>query len=45
MLVLDVVVVVICIALYPQLQAVCFDEEFARLRGLHVELYYLLLLG
>jgi zinc transport system permease protein len=45
MLALDVVVVALCAALYPQLQAVCFDEEFARLRGLKVELYYLLLLG
>jgi zinc transport system permease protein len=45
MLGLDVVVVALCVALYPQLQAVCFDEEFARLRGLKVELYYLLLLG
>ena len=44
MLVLDGVVVGICAALFPQLQAVCFDEEFARLRGLNVELYYLLLL-
>ena len=25
--------------------AVCFDEEFARARGIHTELYYLLLLG
>jgi len=45
MLALDVVVVALCIVLFPQLQAVCFDEEFARLRGLNVELYYLLLLG
>jgi hypothetical protein len=44
MLALDVVVVALCIVLFPQLQAVCFDEEFARLRGLNVELYYLLLL-
>lgn len=45
MVVLDVVVVGLCIALFPQLQAVCFDEEFARLRGLNVELYYMLLLA
>jgi zinc transport system permease protein len=44
MLVLDLVVVGVCAALFPQLEAVCFDEEFARLRGLNVELYYLLLL-
>jgi len=42
---LDVAILLLCIGLYSQLQAVCFDEEFARLRGLHVELYYLLLLG
>jgi zinc transport system permease protein len=41
---LDALVVSIGAALYSQLQAVCFDEEFARLRGLNVELYYLLLL-
>jgi len=41
---LDVVVVILGLGLYPQLEAVCFDEEFARLRGLKVELYVLLLL-
>lgn len=44
MLALDVVVVALTVMLYPQLQAVCFDEEFARVRGLRVELYYVLLL-
>jgi zinc transport system permease protein len=44
MAVLDAAVVLVALGLYPQLQAVCFDEEFARLRGLKVELYYLLLL-
>ena len=29
---------------YPKLLAVCFDEEFAELRGVRVKLYYLLLL-
>jgi zinc transport system permease protein len=29
---------------YNQFLAICFDEEFARLRGVHVEFYYLLLL-
>jgi len=42
---LDAGVLTVCLLLYPQLQAVCFDEEFARLRGLRVELYYLLLLA
>jgi zinc transport system permease protein len=42
---LDVMVVFLGLVLYSQLQAVCFDEEFARLRGLNVELYYLLMLA
>jgi zinc transport system permease protein len=29
---------------YHQLEAICFDEEFARLRGVSVELFYILLL-
>ncbi len=42
--VLDAVVVALGLGFYPQLEAVCFDEEFARLRGLNVELYVHLLL-
>jgi len=41
---LDVLVVGISFAFYKRLLAVCFDEEFARLRGINVEAYYLLLL-
>ena len=41
---LDVLVVVMGVLFYNQFLAVCFDEEFARLRGLNVEAYYLLLL-
>jgi len=41
---LDLVVVAVAILFYNQLLAVCFDEEFARLRGVKVELFYLLLL-
>lgn len=41
---LDVVVVAAGVGAYRQLSAVCFDEEFARLRGVNVEAYYLLLL-
>lgn len=41
---LDVLVVAIGLLFYNQLQAVCFDDEFARLRGLNVEMYYILLL-
>jgi zinc transport system permease protein len=41
---LDAVVVVAGLAFYRQLVALCFDEEFARLRGVNVELYFLMLL-
>lgn len=38
-------VILLCVGLfYKQFQAVTFDEEFARLRGVHAEVYYLLLL-
>ncbi|MFK8068005.1 MAG: metal ABC transporter permease [Gammaproteobacteria bacterium] len=38
-------VILICVGLfYKQFQAVTFDEEFSRLRGVHAEIYYLLLL-
>ncbi len=41
---LDVIVVGVSLVFYRQLQAVCFDEQFARTRGLRVGLYYMLLL-
>jgi len=41
---LDVVVVGLGLLFYNKFLAVCFDEEFARLRGISVEFYYLLLL-
>jgi len=41
---LDLLVVGIGVLCYNQFLAVCFDEEFARLRGVPVEFYYLLLL-
>ena len=41
---LDILIVVVGLLFYNQLLAVCFDEEFARIRGVHVEFYYLLLL-
>ena len=44
MVALDALVIVLGLLFYHQFLAVCFDEEFARLRGLRVELYYLLLL-
>ncbi len=41
---LDVVVLVLGLAFYRQFLAISFDEEFARLRGVNVEVHYLLLL-
>jgi zinc transport system permease protein len=41
---LDVLVVVIGSLFFNQFLAVCFDEEFARLRGVKVGFFYLLLL-
>jgi zinc transport system permease protein len=41
---LDAVVVTAGILLYNQFQAVSFDEEFARVRGLKTGLYYMLIL-
>jgi len=42
--ILDVVILAVILLFFHQLQAVCFDEQFARVRGLNVEFYYLLLL-
>ena len=44
MAVLDFVILLCVVLFYKQFQAVTFDEEFARLRGVHAEIYYLLLL-
>ena len=44
MLALDVVLLLSVAVFYKQFLVVCFDEEFARLRGVNVELFYLLLL-
>mgnify|MGYP001600063853 CR=1 FL=1 len=41
---LDAVIVTLGLLFYDRFLAVCFDEEFARLRGIRVELYYLMLL-
>jgi zinc transport system permease protein len=41
---LDVLVMIVGVLFYNQILALCFDEEFARLRGVPVEFYYLLLL-
>ncbi len=44
LVVLDGIVVSLVILFYNQFLAVCFDEEFSRLRGVPVEFFYLLLL-
>ena len=41
---LDLFAVAVAALFYNQFLAVCFDEEFARLRGVRVEGFYLLLL-
>jgi len=41
---MDAVVAAVGLGLYPQFLALCFDEEFAELRGVPVKMYYLLLL-
>ena len=42
--ILDALVIIVSLVFYKQLLAVCFDQEFARTRGIRVEFYYLLLL-
>ncbi len=42
---LDLVIIIFVASFYHQLLAVCFDEEFARLRGIKVELFYQILLA
>lgn len=42
---LDALVLGVGLVFYNQFQAVCFDEEFARVRGMNVDLYYLALLS
>ncbi len=41
---LDLLIIVLVLVFYHKFLAVCFDEEFALLRGVRVEVYYLLLL-
>jgi zinc transport system permease protein len=43
--ILDITVVGLAFLFHNQFTAVCFDEEFARVRGLNVEMYYILLLA
>jgi zinc transport system permease protein len=42
---LDVLVLIIVVLFHKQLLAVCFDSEFAALRGVHINRFYFLLLG
>ncbi|UCG50957.1 MAG: metal ABC transporter permease [Candidatus Latescibacterota bacterium] len=41
---LDIVIIVIGLLFYKQLLAVCFDEEYARLRAVNIGVFYTLLL-
>jgi len=41
---LDTLVLVLGLLFYNQFLAICYDEEYARLRGVRVEFFYLLLL-
>jgi len=44
MAILDIGIVALISMFYKQFLAVCFDEEYARLQGVRVEFFYLLLL-
>jgi zinc transport system permease protein len=41
---LDIITIVLTALFYKQTVAVCFDEEYAKTRGVNVEFYYLLML-
>jgi zinc transport system permease protein len=41
---LSILIVLVGVGFYSRLQMICFDEEFARLRGIHVEFWFILLL-
>jgi zinc transport system permease protein len=41
---LDAVVIVAVLLLFKQLQSICFDEEFSKVRGLNVDLLFVFLL-
>ena len=44
LVVLDIVVIILGFLFYHQFQAISFDEEFARIRGIKTNLFYFLLL-
>ncbi len=41
---LDILIVALCLVFYNKFLAVCFDSDFARIQGVKVEVYYMLLL-
>lgn len=45
LLALDAVVIVLALVFYHKFVAICFDQEFAELRGVRVRLYYFLMLA
>lgn len=45
MFVLDIMVLIVVKVFYRQLLAAAFDEEYARVRGVNVETYYILMLS
>jgi zinc transport system permease protein len=45
MLLLDIVILIVVKGFYHEFLAAAFDEEFARVRGVNTELYYILMLG
>ncbi len=45
LLVVDIIIIVTVVINYRKLVFISFDEEFARLRGLNVKFYYLMLLS
>jgi len=44
MLVLDAIIILVVYSFYKEFLALCFDEEFATVRGVHAERFYLVLL-
>jgi len=44
LLILDLVIIAGGILFHKQLVAICFDEEFSRIRGVRVDAYYMILL-
>lgn len=45
LLILDVIIITVVSLFYKQLVFICFDEEYARIRGLKVDLLYFILIS